>query len=48
MEEYQSSCKRCNLVGGAIIASTLQNSSVFLPIVFTQGLSRQLFTVIWD
>ncbi len=31
-------------VGGAIFASTLTTICVFLPIVFTQGLSRQLFT----
>lgn len=31
-------------VGGAITASTLTTICVFLPIVFTQGLARQLFT----
>ncbi len=31
-------------VGGAIFASTLTTICVFLPIVFTQGLSRDLFT----
>ena len=31
-------------VSGAIIASTLTTVCVFLPIVFTQGLSRQLFS----
>ena len=31
-------------VGGAIIASTLTTICVFLPIVFTQGLTRQIFT----
>ncbi|HHX76864.1 MAG TPA: MMPL family transporter, partial [Firmicutes bacterium] len=31
-------------VAGAISASTLTTVCVFLPIVFTQGLSRQLFT----
>lgn len=31
-------------VAGAIAASTLTTVCVFLPIVFTQGLSRQLFT----
>ncbi len=31
-------------VGGAIFSSTLTTVSVFLPIVFTEGLSRQLFT----
>ena len=31
-------------VGGAIAASTLTTICVFLPIVFTQGLTRQIFT----
>lgn len=31
-------------VGGAIFASTLTTICVFLPIVFTEGMSRQLFT----
>ncbi len=31
-------------VGGAIIASTLTTICVFLPLVFTNGLSRELFT----
>ena len=31
-------------VSGAILASTLTTVCVFLPIVFTEGLSRQLFT----
>ena len=31
-------------VSGAIVASTLTTICVFLPIVFTQGISRQLFT----
>ncbi|MBE6886849.1 MAG: acriflavin resistance protein [Ruminococcaceae bacterium] len=31
-------------VGGAIIASTLTTICVFVPIVFTQGLTRQIFT----
>lgn len=30
-------------VSGAIVASTLTTTSVFLPIVFTQGLTRQIF-----
>lgn len=33
-----------NQVAGAIFASTLTTICVFLPIVFTEGLSRQLFT----
>ncbi len=31
-------------VGGAIFSSTLTTVSVFLPIVFVEGISRQLFT----
>lgn len=31
-------------VGGAIFASTMTTICVFLPIVFTQGISRQIFT----
>ena len=31
-------------VGGAIVASTLTTICVFVPILFTQGLSRQIFT----
>lgn len=31
-------------VGGAIVASTLTTICVFVPIVFTQGLTRQIFT----
>ena len=31
-------------VSGAIVASTLSTVSVFLPIVFTEGITRQLFT----
>ena len=33
-----------NQVAGAIFASTLTTVCVFLPIVFTEGISRQLFT----
>ncbi|MBC7088293.1 MAG: efflux RND transporter permease subunit [Tissierellales bacterium] len=33
-----------NQIAGAITASTLTTAVVFLPIVFTQGISRQLFT----
>ena len=41
---YKSAVKGTKQVGGAILASTLTTVCVFLPIVFTQGLSRQLFT----
>lgn len=40
----EAAVKGAAQVAGAIIASTLTTVSVFLPIVFTQGLSRQLFT----
>ncbi|HPP31472.1 MAG TPA: efflux RND transporter permease subunit, partial [Soehngenia sp.] len=33
-----------NEIAGAITSSTLTTAVVFLPIVFTQGISRQLFT----
>ncbi len=36
--------KGAKQVAGAIFASTLTTVCVFLPIVFTEGLSRQLFT----
>ena len=41
---YRAAVKGANQVGGAIFASTLTTVCVFLPIVFTQGISRQLFT----
>lgn len=39
-----SAIEGASSVGGAIIASTLTTVCVFLPIVFVQGISRQLFT----
>lgn len=44
MEAKEAAVKGAREVGGAIIASTLTTVSVFLPIVFTSGLTRQLFT----
>ena len=44
MNAIKASVKGANQVAGAIFASTLTTVCVFLPIVFTQGLSRQLFT----
>ncbi|MCR3921258.1 MAG: efflux RND transporter permease subunit [Firmicutes bacterium] len=41
---YRAAVLGAKQVGGAIFASTLTTVCVFLPIVFTQGLSRQLFT----
>lgn len=40
----KASIEGAKQVSGAIFASTLTTVCVFLPIVFTQGLSRQLFT----
>ncbi len=40
----EASIEGAKEVAGAILASTLTTASVFLPIVFTKGLSRQLFT----
>lgn len=44
MNVVQAAVKGANQVAGAIFASTLTTICVFLPIVFTQGISRQLFT----
>lgn len=41
---YRAAVVGARQVSGAIFASTLTTVCVFLPIVFTQGLSRQLFT----
>lgn len=43
MSAKQASVIGANQVAGAIFASTLTTVCVFLPIVFTHGLSRQLF-----
>ncbi|MBP3701788.1 MAG: efflux RND transporter permease subunit, partial [Lachnospiraceae bacterium] len=40
----RAAVKGANQVAGAIFASTLTTVCVFLPIVFTDGLTRQLFT----
>ena len=44
MSSVESAVKGATQVAGAIFASTLTTICVFLPIVFTEGLSRQLFT----
>ena len=44
MSPVRASIAGANQVAGAIFASTLTTVCVFLPIVFTQGISRQLFT----
>lgn len=42
--KVQAAVSGAKQVAGAIIASTLTTVCVFLPIVFTDGISRQLFT----
>lgn len=44
MPAAQAAVKGAGQVAGAIAASTLTTVCVFLPIVFTEGLTRQLFT----
>ncbi|MEG0484534.1 MAG: efflux RND transporter permease subunit, partial [Oscillospiraceae bacterium] len=44
MPAAKAAVKGASQVAGAILASTLTTICVFLPIVFTQGISRQLFT----
>lgn len=44
MPSKEAAVVGANEVAGAIFASTLTTVSVFLPIVFTEGISRQLFT----
>lgn len=44
MSAPRAAVKGANQVAGAIFASTLTTVCVFLPIVFTGGLARQLFT----
>lgn len=44
MSAAKAAVKGANQVAGAIAASTLTTICVFLPIVFTKGISRQLFT----
>ena len=44
MEPRRAAVEGAKEVQGAILASTLTTVCVFLPIVFTEGLSRQLFT----
>ncbi|MFA7534270.1 MAG: efflux RND transporter permease subunit, partial [Tissierellaceae bacterium] len=44
MNAIEASIEGAREVSGAIIASTLTTVSVFLPIVFTKGISKELFT----
>lgn len=44
MPAAKAAVRGANQVAGAIAASTLTTVCVFLPIVFTEGLTRQIFT----
>lgn len=44
MSAMEASREGAKEVAGAIFASTITTACVFLPIVFTEGISRQLFT----
>lgn len=41
---FQASIEGAKQVAGALTSSTLTTTAVFLPVVFTQGISRQIFT----
>ncbi|WP_419726109.1 efflux RND transporter permease subunit [Terrisporobacter petrolearius] len=44
MDKFKAAVYGARQVSGAIFASTLTTICVFLPIVFTEGITRQLFT----
>ncbi len=44
MSTREASIEGAREIAGAIISSTLTTASVFLPIVFVKGISRQIFT----
>ncbi|MFZ7131864.1 MAG: efflux RND transporter permease subunit [Eubacteriales bacterium] len=44
LSSIKASIEGARQVSGALAASTLTTTAVFLPIVFTEGLSRQIFT----
>lgn len=44
LSAWEASVDGAKEVSGAIFASTLTTACVFLPIVFTKGISRQIFT----
>lgn len=44
MEVMEASVQGAKEIAGAIISSTVTTASVFLPIVFVKGISRQIFT----
>ncbi len=44
MSTIEASIEGAKEIGGAIISSTVTTASVFFPIVFVKGISRQIFT----
>ncbi len=44
LSSHEASIEGAKQVAGALTASTLTTVAVFLPVVFTQGISRQIFT----
>ncbi len=44
LSTIEASIKGAKEIGGAIISSTVTTASVFLPIVFVKGISKQIFT----
>lgn len=44
MSSVKASIEGAKQVSGALTASTLTTTAVFLPVVFTQGISREIFT----
>jgi HAE1 family hydrophobic/amphiphilic exporter-1 len=44
LSSFQASIEGAKQVSGALLASTLTTTAVFLPVVFTDGISRQIFT----
>lgn len=44
MSTMEASIEGAREIGGAIISSTVTTASVFLPIVFVKGISKQIFT----
>lgn len=44
LSAFQASIEGAKQVSGALLASTLTTTAVFLPVVFTDGISRQIFT----
>lgn len=44
LSAFEASIEGAKQVAGALTSSTLTTTAVFLPVVFTQGISRQIFT----